>query len=136
MSTTTTTVSTGNGYWNIGRLPLGVAVIAILIGVFGFFVLFGGLLLLVFGTTVAIGGGSVAVFGTTGTVAGLILLILGIIILAVASGLWNQELWALALAIIVLLFYGVVTFVSQSWLALIVVGALLIYLVAVSNHFE
>jgi hypothetical protein len=136
MSTTTTTVSTGNGYWNIGRLPLGVAVIAILIGVFGFFVLFGGLLLLVFGTTVAIGGGSVAVFGTTGTVAGLIILILGIIILAVASGLWNQELWALALAIIVLLFYGVVTFVSQSWLALIVVGALLIYLVAVSNHFE
>jgi hypothetical protein len=136
MSTTTTTVSSSSGYSSIGRLPLGVAILAILIGVFGFFVLLVGVLLLVFGTALALGGGSVAVFGTTGAIAGLIFLILGIIILAVASGLWNQELWALALAIIALLFFGVVEFVSGSWLALLIVGALLVYLIAVSRHFD
>jgi uncharacterized membrane protein len=76
------------------------------------------------------------VFGTGGAIAGLIVLIIGAIILAVATGLWDQELWALALAIIVLLFYGAVEFVSQAWLGLIIVAALLIYLVAVSNHFD
>jgi hypothetical protein len=42
----------------------------------------------------------------------------------------------LALAIIVLLFYGVVEFVSGAWLGLLVVSVLLIYLVAVSSHFD
>jgi hypothetical protein len=135
MTTTTTTVSSGS-YVNIGRLPLGVAILAILIGVFGFFVLLVGVLLLVFGTAVTLGGGSVAVFGTAGAIAGLIITIIGIVILAIASGLWNQELWALALAIIVLLFYGVIEFLAQSWLAVLVVGALLVYLVAVSSHFD
>jgi hypothetical protein len=135
MTTTTTTVS-GASYPSVGSLPLGVAILAILIGIFGFFVLIVGVLLLVFGTSVAIGTGSVTVFGTGGAIAGLIVLIIGAIILAVATGLWDQELWALALAIIVLLFYGAVEFVSQAWLGLIIVAALLIYLVAVSNHFD
>jgi hypothetical protein len=135
MTTTTTTVS-GTSYPSVGSLPLGVAILAILIGIFGFFVLIVGVLLLVFGTSVAIGTGSVTVFGTGGAIAGLIVLIIGAIILAVATGLWDQELWALALAIIVLLFYGAVEFVSQAWLGLIIVAALLVYLVAVSNHFD
>ncbi|MGI0130784.1 MAG: hypothetical protein ACREDE_10845 [Thermoplasmata archaeon] len=66
-----------------------------------------------------------------GTVAGLITLIVGLVILAVASGLWAQELWALVLAILVLIFYGAVEFVPASWLGLIVVIVLLAYLVAV-----
>jgi hypothetical protein len=135
MTTTTTTVNSG-GYAYIGRLPLGVALLAILIGVFGFFVLVVGAVLLVFGTSLAIGSGTVTVFGTGGTIAGIILLLIGAVILAVASGLWDQELWALALAIIVLLFYGVVEFVAQAWFALLIVAVLLVYLVAVSNHFD
>jgi hypothetical protein len=135
MATSNATAS-GGSYAGIGRLPLGVAILAILVGVFGFFILLVGVILLVFGTAVTVGGGSVAVFGTGGAIAGLIITIIGIIVLAVASGLWDQELWALALAIIVLLFYGVLEFLAQSWLALLVVGALLVYLVAVSNHFD
>jgi len=135
MTTSNATARSGS-YASIGRLPLGVAILAILVGIFGFFVLLVGVLLLVFGTAVTLGGGSVAVFGTGGAIAGLIITIIGVIILAVASGLWNQELWALALAVIVLLFYGVLEFVAQSWLALLVVGALLVYLVAVSSHFD
>jgi hypothetical protein len=134
--TTTTTVSSTSYGSNIGGLPLGVAIIAILIGVFGFFVLLAGILLLVFGTAFVLGGGSLTVFGYTGAVAGLIILILGIVILAVASGLWNQELWALALAIIVLAFYGIVEYLNQAWIALLIVVLLIVYLVAVSNHFD
>jgi|HubBroStandDraft_1064217.scaffolds.fasta_scaffold81731_3 hypothetical protein len=135
-TTTTTTNVTGTSYSSVGNLPLGVAILAILIGLFGFFVLVVGALLLVFGTSVALGSGTVTVFGTGGTIAGLITLIIGAVILGVAVGLWDQELWALALAIIALLFYGVVEFLSQSWLALLVIGVLLVYLLAVSNHFD
>lgn len=128
--------ASGTGYQSIGELPLGVAVLAILIGIVGFFILLGGLLLLVFGTGLAFGGGSVTVFGSAGTFAGLVLLILGIITLAVAGGLWNQELWALALAVIVLLFYAIVEFFAGAWLGFIISALLLVYLAAVSGHFD
>jgi hypothetical protein len=131
----TTTVN-GTGYASIGRLPLGVALLALLIGIFGFFVLLVGALLLVFGTSIAFGTGSVTVFGTGGALAGLVILIVGIVILAVAAGLWDQELWALALAIIILLFYGIVELLAQSWIAVLLIAALLAYLVIVSSHFD
>jgi hypothetical protein len=120
----------------IGRLPLGVAILAILIGIFGFIVFLLGLLLLVaIGTSVA-GVGVTSIFGFTGTIAGLIIVIIGLVILGVAIGLWNQEMWALVLAILVLLFYGVVDFLGSAWVSLAIVVVLLIYLVAVSNHFD
>jgi hypothetical protein len=122
-------------YVGVGRLPLGVAILAVLIGVFGFFVLALGLLVVFLGVGVGITSGA-TVFGATGLVAGLILVVIGAIILAVAYGLWGQELWALVLAIIVLLFVGAIEFFSASWLAFVVVAALLVYLVAVSNHFD
>jgi hypothetical protein len=129
-------VATASGYRTIGPLPLGVALLAVLIGIFGFFVLLAGLLLLIFGTAYVFGVGAVTVFGVGGVVGALIVVLVGVVILVVASGLWDQELWALALAILVLLFYGVVEFLSASWLGLLIVVALLIYLVAVSGHFD
>jgi len=118
----------------IGGLPLGVAILAILVGIFGFFVFLVGIFLLV---GVALGGVAVtSVFGVTGTLADIIILVIGLVILGVAVGLWNQELWALVLAILVLLVYAALEFVSASWLGLIVVVLLLIYLVAVARHFD
>jgi len=116
------------------RLPLGVAILAILIGIFGFFLFAVGLLVALLGVSVGLTTGG-SVFGFTGTIAGVITLLIGGVILAVATGLWDQELWALALAIIALLVYGVIAFVSGSWLTLVVVLGLLGYLVAVSDHF-
>ena len=135
--------TTGDDRWNaravseysIGRLPIGVALIAVLVGIFGFFVFLGGALLLLLGVGLGLAGGA-SVFGASGTLAGLILLILGAVILAVAFGLWDQELWALVLAILALLVYGVAEFASASWLGLVIVAALLVYLLAVSNHFD
>jgi hypothetical protein len=117
------------------RLPLGVAILSFLIGVFGFFVLLVGTLILVLGVGAGLVGGS-TVFGLTGAIAGLVVFIIGVIILAVAVGLWNQELWALALAVIVLLFYGALELVSGAWLGLLIVGGLLVYLLAVSSAFD
>ncbi len=123
------------GATSVGRLPLGVAILAVLVGVFGFFVLLAGLLLLLLGVGIGLAT-SASIFGFSGAVAGLIILLVGAVVLAVAFGLWDQELWALVLAIIVLLFYAVVEFLSASWLGLLIVVALLVYLVAVSNHFD
>ncbi|MGD0718752.1 MAG: hypothetical protein ABSA15_04140 [Thermoplasmata archaeon] len=120
-----------------GRLPLGVAILAILIGIFGFFVLIGGLLLLLTVAGVSLGAlGVTVVFGMTGIGAAIIVLVVGLVILGTAFGLWNQELWALVLAIIVLLFYAVVEFLGSAWLGLVIVVLLLVYLVAVSSHFD
>jgi hypothetical protein len=119
----------------IGRLPLGVAIISVLVGIFGFIVLIAGLLLLLLGVGLGLASGT-SVFGLTGVVAGLFVLIVGAVILAVAFGLWDQELWALVLAIIALLVFGAIEFFSRSWLGLLVVVVLLVYLVAVSNHFD
>jgi len=119
----------------VGRLPLGVAILAILIGVFGLFVFILG-----FVAAIAGGGGdlgaSSSVFGVTGILAIFVLLVLGAIMLAVAFGLWHQEFWALVLAVMVLLFYGIIEFVSASWVAFVIVVLLLVYLFAVSNHFD
>jgi len=120
-----------------GRLPLGVAILAILIGIFGFFVLIRGLLLLLTVAGVSLGAlGVTVVFGMTGIGAAIIVLVVGLVILGTAFGLWNQELWALVLAIIVLLFYAVVEFLGSAWLGLVIVVLLLVYLVAVSSHFD
>jgi hypothetical protein len=116
------------------RLPLGVGIIAMLIGIFGFFLLAVGLLVALLGLSVGVTAGG-SVFGFTGTISGVITLLIGGVILAVATGLWDQELWVLDLAILALLFYGLIAFVSGSWLTLAVVLGLLVYLVAVSDQF-
>lgn len=124
------------GYRGIGHLPLGAAVLAILIGIVGIVVLLGGVLLLLFGTSVAFGNGGVTILGSNAAISGLVLFVVGLLTVAVAGGLWNQELWALALAVIVLAFYALVEIAAQAWLGFLVVALLLVYLVAVSGHFD
>ena len=119
----------------VRRLPLGVAVMAMLVGVFGFFLLAVGLVAVLLGAAAGFAGVPTA-FGLTGTIAALLLVLVGAIILAVATGLWDQEMWALALAVLVLLFFGVIEFLSASWLGLLVVAGLLVYLGAVSDQFD
>jgi hypothetical protein len=119
-------------------LPLGVAILAVLIGIVGFIFLIAGVLLITLGGT-ALGG--LSVYGA-GLLGGLILLFFGIVLLVVASGLWNRELWALALAILVLILalvsnlYAYFVGGGASVVALIVEILLLIYLIAVSHHFR
>lgn len=118
--------------------PLGVAILAVLIGIYGFLTLLIGALILA-GSTAAhfLGTGLPTQFGTTAMIAGLIVLLIGLIILGLAIGLWHLRMWALVLTLLFLAFeivsYGLASaFVSFGF----IVGILLfVYLLAVSRHF-
>lgn len=120
--------------------PLGVAILAVLIGIYGFVVFLLGLLVAVgSGVFGALGGGNLlGGLGVGGVIGGVIILIIGLIILGLAVGLWHLRMWAQVLTILFLILelvlYGLAhAFVSFGF---IVALLLLIYLVAVSRHFS
>lgn len=115
-------------------LPLGVAILAILIGLLGVLLLAASILLLIVS-----GYGyfhDLAFFGVS-FLGGLLLLIFGIVLLVVAVGLWRLELWALVLSIIVVLISLLGRLVAGPILSLgtLILVLLLVYLVAVHRHF-
>jgi hypothetical protein len=115
-------------------LPLGVAVIAVIIALFGvIYVLFGLLAILLH---LALGG-FVPHFGG-GIVADLVIFIVGIVLLVIARGLWETELWALVLCILVVGALWLGDLIEGAWLSLgaIVLFLVLLYLVAVHRHFR
>jgi hypothetical protein len=120
--------------------PLGVAILAILIGIYGFIVFLIGLFLAV-GSTLGIpyGGGNLfGHFGFSGVLGGLIVLIVGLIILGLAVGLWHLRMWALVLTLLFLLFelvtYGLAgAFITFGFIVALI---LTVYLLAVSRHFR
>ncbi len=115
-------------------LPLGVAILAILIGIFGFFYVIGGLLLLLLSVAI---GGSHGLF-VAGPLGAIFLLLFGVVLLAVAYGLWGRELWALALTALVLILILVGDAVSGALVSLssVVAVLLLVYLILVRGHFR
>ncbi len=118
-------------------LPLGVAVLSILVGLYGFALFLLGLLLFV-GRTLDISILAVHVFSLSGYPLAAAVTIVGLVILGIAVGLWRLRLWALVLALLFLIF-ELVTYVYAGtyltvgfFLALII----LIYLIAVNRHFR
>jgi hypothetical protein len=116
-------------------LPIGVAILAVLIGIVGVLFIVGGALLAALGIGIHIDLPQLATYGVL--VAGIVLLIVGLIILGVALGLWHQRLWALVLAIIVFGLYFVTDSLAGAWFSLgwIISLILVIYLIAVHRHF-
>ena len=121
-----------------GKLPILVGILALLIGVVGlFFVVIALLLLLTgFGLLAFSGASAYGLVAGGALFAGAINLVFGAVLVAVARGLWDVEEWALwvtgiTLAAIVAWFILTADF---GWGLLIAVG-LLIYLVAVRDHF-
>ena len=116
------------------NLPLGVAIIAVLIGLFGVFLLVISVLLFLFTGLIP---HSTAYFGVS-LIGELLLFIFGVVLLVVATGLWDQELWALVLSIIVIGFLFVGDLLNGTLLTLggLVTLLLLIYLIAVHRHFH
>ena len=120
--------------------PLGVAILSVLIGLYGFIVFLLGLLIVV-GSTLLGGLGKTNLLGSFGVAdvtGGAILLIIGLIILGLAVGLWHLRLWALVLTVIFLVvemvLYGLAAdFVSFGF---IIAVLLFVYLLAVSRHFR
>jgi hypothetical protein len=127
------------------RLPLGVAVLAVLTGIFGAIVLIAGLVIVLAALFLLSGMGWAATFGT-GAIVGLITFLIGAVILGVAFGLWDQELWAFVLALIATGFAAVwfiaLPLLSGGGLAsvltwpAVISGVLFVYLLAVQNAFN
>ncbi|HTT73512.1 MAG TPA: hypothetical protein VMG99_05115 [Thermoplasmata archaeon] len=126
------------------RLPLGVAVLAVLTGLVGALILLAGIVIVLVALFAIASAGWVAPFGA-GMIAGLVILLVGAVVVAIASGLWDQELWAFVLAVLVT-GAGVLWFVARPlWdgggvasietLPALVFGGLFVYLLAVNNHF-
>jgi len=137
VSTTTTTTSYSAPP---ASRPLGVAILAILIGIYGFIVFLGGLLVAA-GSSVAsyVGGNSAFhALGATGVIAGIIIVIIGLIILGLAVGLWHLRMWALVLTVLFLIITLVLDGIAGAFISFgfIVALVLLIYLLAVARHFS
>jgi hypothetical protein len=121
-----------------GELPILVGILAILLGLFALFLIIIGVLLLAAGLGVLVVPAAAAYAPLAGDalLAGLITLIFGAVLMAVATGLWDLETWALYLTGIVVTVYAVLLVLGGSfgWSLVFAVG-LLVYLVAVRNHF-
>jgi amino acid transporter len=116
-------------------LPIGVAILAVLIGIVGFLLVLAGVLLAALGISIHLEFSAFSSYGTL--VVGVILLIIGLIVLGVALGLWHQRLWALVLAIIVFGLYFISDALVGAWFSLgaIISLILVVYLIAVHRHF-
>lgn len=117
--------------------PLGVAILSVLVGIYGFLIFLGGLLLAVGVAVASYLGAPTKIAGYSGVLVGVIVLIVGLIILGVAVGLWRLRMWALVLALIFtfveLVIYGLAgAFISLGFILALIV---FIYLLAVHRHF-
>ena len=120
--------------------PLGVAILAVLVGLFGALLIVGGVLLLIGAGAIALlGTGALhTVIGHVGLVVGAVVVIFGAIVLGLAVGLWHLRMWALALTLLVLIVELAILvyagdIVSLSFLLALV---LFVYLLAVNRHFR
>ncbi len=118
--------------------PLGVAILAVLVGLFGILLVIGGVLVLALGSTSLVSDLELGISGTSALLLGIIVLVYGLVVLGVAVGLWDLRMWALALAVIVLLVQIAFHAIDNTYLSVgfFVDLLLLIYLIAVSRHFS
>lgn len=125
------------GYYPPARSrPLGVAILSVLVGIYGFLVFLAGLLVLA-GVAVSSYIGISQLGGYGGVVLGLIVVVIGLIILGVAVALWRLRLWALVLALIVTFIELAIFGFAHDFLSLGFILSLIVfvYLLAVSRHF-
>ncbi|HUI38675.1 MAG TPA: hypothetical protein VLY85_03485 [Thermoplasmata archaeon] len=117
-------------------LPIGVAVISFLVGLLGLVLLLaGGLFLLSYYTAGAFPS-SLLIVHSIEPFGAALLVVLGAVLLALATALWRQELWALYTTVLivfgVLAFLFFTDFITYLFLVLL---AVFIYLLAVRHHF-
>ncbi len=118
------------------RLPLGVAIVSMLIGLAGFVMVLGAVLFVLNQLVGATVPTSLEIFSAYNTFGALILLVVGVALLSIATSLWRQETWALWTTIVLvfattayLFFTGFITILFVLFVAL------LVYLLAVRRYF-
>jgi hypothetical protein len=120
------------------RRPLGVAILAFLVGLFAILIIFVGAAIIAAATVPSVLGVPSSFFGTQHAVGGLIVLIIGLIILGLALGLWHLRMWALVLTLIFVFLVIVSYAYGGAWISFgfLLSVILFIYLIAVNHHFR
>jgi hypothetical protein len=120
----------------VPRLPIGVAIVSVLIALMALVMILGGLLYLL----AQLGGNffpsALDLFPSIDLLGSAILLILGIALVAVATALWRQETWALWTTLIVVFGTTIYLFFTGSITVLFVLFVILfVYLLSVRRYF-
>jgi hypothetical protein len=120
------------------RRPLGVTILSILSGLAGLAEIIAGIGLI---GVAALGGVALAAAGLPTWIAGFaailggVLLLLGLVTLAVAIGLWRMRGWAWWIAIIVNLISVLIYAATGNWFGVVLPVIILIYLVVIRDKF-
>jgi hypothetical protein len=118
------------------RLPIGVAIVSVLIAVFAVVMVLAGLLFFLaayFGDVVP---ASLEIFQSIDLYGAGILMVLGASLLAVATALWRQETWALWVTL--LLVFGTTAylfFTGSITVLFLIFVVVFIYLICVRRYF-
>jgi len=118
-------------------LPIGVAILSVLVGLYGFAVFVIGLLIAV-KISVSTYLGVPTTFGFTGIELGALVAIVGLVLLGIGVALWRLRLWALVLGLLFLL-YEMVSYAYAGHYAsfgFVLALVIFIYLLAVNRHFR
>jgi len=118
--------------------PIGVAILAVLVGLYGLLLILAGVLVLAGVAATHFLGIPTGFAGLGAFAVGVIVLIVGLIILGLALGLWHLRMWALVLTLLFVIFelisYGLAgAFVSLGFILALI---LFVYLLAVHRHFQ
>ena len=113
--------------------PIGVTIIAILSFLAGLVGIAGGLGLMALGAIA--GGAGAGVLGALTAVVGGVLLLIGLITLAVAIGLWRMRTWAWWVALIVNVISIVISIAGGTYISLIFPVIIVLYLIVIRDKF-
>ncbi len=118
------------------RLPLGAAIVAVVIGLFGFVLLLGAVLYVLSSSLGPVVPTSLEIFPASGLFSALVLILLGGALVSVATALWHQETWALWTTIVVVFAMTAYLFFTGFITVLFVLTVvLLVYLLTVRRYF-
>lgn len=118
------------------RLPLGVAVISVLIAAFAVLMVLAGLLFLLAQFLGSFIPSSLEIFQSIDIYGAAILVILGAALLGIATSLWHQETWALWTTLV--LIFGTTAylfFTGSITILFLIFIVLFVYLLSVRRYF-
>lgn len=118
------------------HLPIGVAVVSVLIAAFGVVMLLAGLLFLLATIAVDVVPTSLEIFQSIDVYGAAILAILGAALIGIATSLWRQETWALWTTLVLVFATAAYLFFTGSITVLFLIFVVLfVYLISVRRYF-
>lgn len=120
----------------VPSLPLGVAILALLVAIAGFVLFLSGALILLNAYLPTTVPSDLLILSGGDPLGAAILLLVGTVVVGLANALWHQERWSLYLTVGVLFGLEAYLFFTDTITVLFVIVLLIfVYLLAVRDHF-